>query len=348
MPRRAPIAHYDPEISWKTLFAYAMAIGQFLGMRAPDLAPSSLDKITALDDAGLPPARFLPMPGGALGYRRYEADSRRALVLVHGSGCFGDQLHALARDVAARNLACVYTLNMRGHGLSDGKPGHAAKSAHHMVYDLAAFIGHLRRTGAADSVILGGHSAGGGLVLGFARSAAHTLVDGYLFLAPFLGLGSPVNRPYFGGWVKIRPLQLLAVSLANVLGMRRFNDTTVVDFDKAACAREPRFVPNWSFNTLLAFGPGRWTAQAPPIAADKPVLLVAGAHDECFRQPLYRDAFTAVAPHAEIAEVEGGHWDILVDGDAIGAVEAWLSNMPEEHRAPADPKVQPIRITRAA
>jgi non-heme chloroperoxidase len=346
MPRRAQPAPYDPEISWKTLFAYASAVRQFLNAPAQDLAPRSLDKIIALDADGLPPARYLPLPGGALGYRCYEAaHSRRALVLVHGSGCFGDQLHAMARDIAGQDLACVYTLNMRGHGLSDGRPGHAAKSPHHMVYDVAAFVSHLRNTGEADSIILGGHSAGGGLVLGFARSAAQASVDGYLFLAPFLGLGSPVNRPFFGGWVKIRPIQLLLVSLANVLGIKRFNDTTVIDFDKAACARELRFVPNWSFNTLLAFGPGRWSRHAPPIAADKPTLLVSGCDDECFRQPLYRQAFQVLAAHAKIVEVGGGHWDILVDPDAIGAVEAWLATLPEAHRAD---KPHRSRISKAA
>lgn len=341
-------SNYDPEINWKTLAGYVLAIGQFVGVRQPVLSEASFLKIAAMSDRDLPRAQHMELETCGLGYRHYASPkSRQTLVLVHGSGGYGDQMHAMARAVARRGVAQVYTVSMRGHGLSDGRPGHAAQSERDMVDDLSAFITHLRRSGQAQRVVVGGHSAGGGLVLGLAR-AAPEVANGYLFLAPFLGLGSPVIRRCFGGWVSIRPLRLALVTLANLLGIKRFNNTTVVAFDEKACSRELRLVAKWSFNTLLAFGPGRWIPNAPPLPADKPVLLAAGRSDECFHQPLYRQAFETVAPHAQIVEVGGGHWDLLVEPEAINAIAVWLDQQNEARKAPVNKPKHQMRSPRAA
>ena len=39
--------------------------------------------------------------------------------------------------------------------------------------------------------------------------------------------------------------------------IERFNDATVVDFDIRE-AHDSRYTATWSYNTMLAFGPGRW------------------------------------------------------------------------------------------
>jgi non-heme chloroperoxidase len=97
-----------------------------------------------------------------------------------------------------------------------------------------------------------------------------------------------------------------------------------------ACSHDPRYAASWSFNTRLAFGPGRWLNKTMPIIDDKPVLVLAGERDECFVQPLYRDAFKLVAPHAEIPSVgAGGHWDLLTEPKAIEALGAWLATQPD-------------------
>ncbi|MDB5438007.1 MAG: hypothetical protein JWM33_434 [Caulobacteraceae bacterium] len=348
MALHRPLPLYDPEISWATLAKYMLALRQFIGLRAPVLAAGSFARIAAMNEGDRPRVGYLPLPTNGIGYRRYEGKSRRALLLVHGSGGYGDQMHALARGVASRGEATVYTLSMCGHGLSDGRPGHAAGSPREMVDSLSAFVAHLRATGEFDGVYMGGHSAGGGLVLGFARANAPAQVDGYLFLAPYLGLGSPTIRPRFGGWVKARPAPLLLVAAANLFGVKRFNHATVVDFAIEACPEELRLAPSWSFNTLLAFGPGRWLPKAPPLAADKPVLVTAGRRDECFHPSLYPKAFDVIAPHAEFVETDGGHWDVLVDPVTIEAVGLWLSRQPLGRQAPKSHRKSPLKDWKAA
>ncbi len=220
----------------------------------------------------------------------------------------------------------MYTLDMRGHGLSSGKRGHAVTVPNQMIGDIAAFLEHLRAKLGHSYITLGGHSAGGGLVLAFARSSEQQLASSYLFLAPFLGLGSKVNRPHFGGWVRLELLKFQLLTLANLFGITRFNEATVVGFNVGA-ARDPRYVANWSFNTLLQYGPGPWLEDLPLLSREKPVLVLAAAADECFVQPLYKEAFQVIAPHAQLPDVGlGGHWDLLVDPIAIQLIIAWLAD----------------------
>lgn len=336
---------YDPAISWSNLVQYVRAVREFTRAEPPELPASAFERISETDWDTLPAARMFRLSdGGYLGFRHYAAPhSGRTLVLVHGSACFGDQLHGMAEAIAEAGLAQVFTLNMRGHGLSGGARGHAVDAPNQMVCDIEAFVRRLKSDRPHQPIVLGGHSAGGGLVLGFSRTPAARLASGFLFIAPFLGLGSPVNRPYFGGWARQRNFALRALVLANLFGIKRFNDVTVVDFDPDACGGEPRYTPGWSFNTLLAFGPGRWVDDAPPIPEHKPVLVLAGSADECFVQPLYRQAFDRIAPQAEIPDVGPvGHWDVMVEPRAIAALAAWLCRLPA-YRAPDRTRAAPTK-----
>ena len=327
----------ERSIGWKNLGVYARAVRDLTRSPPPELSQSSFSRIQSFQVLSAPSVSYFDVPGAKLGFRHYAASSTdRILVLIHGSACYGDLLHRLALVTSGRNAAHVYTLDMRGHGLSSGKRGHAVSHADQIVDDVAAFVAHLRGSHPASKITLGGHSAGGGVVLSVARSEATRQISSYLFLAPFLGLGSGVDRPHFGGWVKLRKLKLTAISLANAFGATCFNHLTVMDFNVAP-TQDPRYVPSWSFNTMLAFGPGIWSADALPISRRKPVLLISLQHDECFRQDLYEDAFRVVAPHASLHRAgSGGHWDLLVDDAAAHLVCDFLAGQSKERNFGAD------------
>jgi non-heme chloroperoxidase len=322
----AESTRYCPEIDWRALFTYERALREFTANTSVNLSYTAFAGLSAVDAATLPTSRFFfARDGRKLGFRCYEADSGIQLVLIHGAGCFGDQLHQIAYRVAKTGRARAYTLNMRGHGLSEGERGHAVTSARQIVEDVSEFLALLKTERPNDPIILAGHSAGGGVALGISRTQAGDFLSGYIFLAPYLGLGSPTTRPRFGGWVKVRGWTFRTLALLNLFGLKRFNNKTVVEFDMDACLHDPRFVRSWSFNTTLAFGPGNWLANARPIPAEKPVLLLAGKSDQCFVQSLYRDAFEIIAPHADMPAVGSrGHWDLLVDLGTIAALEKWL------------------------
>lgn len=284
-----------------------------------------------MDVSDLPaPLTLSASDGCKLAYRHYRArgDPGTIVVLIHGSAGYGDQLHALASNIAATGQAQVYTLDMRGHGLSDGKAGHAISHVEQPCEDITRFIDFLDGISPGARIILGGHSAGGGLVLRFSRKPAGRRIFAFLFLAPYLGIGSPTIRPLFGGWVRVRVNRLRAVSLASVLGITWFNNTTVVSFDLSGCANRQSYTPSWSFTTLLAMGPGCWEPRAARVEADKQVLAVAGNGDECFRADAYAEAFQAIAPQAEVRTVaDVRHWDMLVDPKVIAITIEWLSRI---------------------
>ena len=326
MSRKSVSMDHAPGVEWRTLFVYERALRHFTRSGRRPFPATAFDRLPEIRDDGLPRAHFLDMGDGtALGFRRYEAASDVHLVLIHGAGCFGDQLHSIASAVSGSGKARVYTLNMRGHGLTDGDKGHAVSDPGQIIADVGRFLAKLREERPDDRIVLGGHSAGGGVVLGLSRSEARDLVDGYVFLAPYLGLGSPTVRPYFGGWTRLRAMRMKALVLANLFGVRWLNNMTVVDFDLDAAPHDPRFVRHWSFNTMMAFGAGRWIPDAEPITPAKPVLLLAGETDECFDQSRYREALDVVAPHADMPPVgQCGHFDLLVDRVVADALCGWI------------------------
>ena len=322
------IAKHGRPVDWRSLLAYVRALEDFTRSAPARLPARTFARINAAPPIQAPAVQeFEARDGCRLAYRAYAAaESRQVVVLIHGSAGYGDQMGTIARRLAAANVASAYTIDMRGHGLSDGRSGHAVRHPWQLIEDMGDFLGQVREMHPGARLCLAGHSAGGGLALGLSRSEAGGLIDSYLFLAPFLGLGCPANRPYFGGWVSLRALKLRALTLANLFGVDRFNDATVVDFDIRE-ATDARYTPNWSYNTMLAFGPGRWLPDAAPIAADKPVLVLAGDEDDCFVPNLYADAFATVAPHAAIRSAGPiGHWDLLVSDQAIAEVAGWLAD----------------------
>lgn len=331
--RRRPSAAGDSvtELNWSTLYQYERGASEFTTTPPVILPRDSFARLSAMDTSGLPaPATITASDGGKLAFRHYigRGDTSTIVVLIHGSAGYGDQLQALASAIAASGKAQVYTLDMRGHGLSGGKAGHAVFHAEQPCEDIAEFIGFLDRKTPRARIVLGGHSAGGGLVLRFCRRPAGRRISACLFLAPYLGVGSPTVRPLFGGWVKVRVNRLRAVALASVLGITRFNNTTVVSFDLTACSNRQSYTPSWSFNTLLAMGPGCWAPHAMRIDSSKAVLVVAGDRDECFYADAYPKAFQVIAPQAEVRTVENiGHWDVLVDPQVNAITTDWLSKV---------------------
>jgi non-heme chloroperoxidase len=271
--------------------------------------------------------RLAAADGYQLAYRHYRSStSRRVVILIHGAGCFGDQLQVIASHLSESDVADVYTVDMRGHGLSPGRPGHCVDDPRQMLSDVSDVIAFAIRVHPGRPIVLGGHSAGGGLVLAISRGPMHRFISAYLFLAPFMGLGSPVNRPYFGGWVRLRALRLRLLSLMSALGVTQLNGKTVIDFAPAAWLLDDRYVRSWSFNTTLAFGPGLWFEQSMPMDQNIPVLVASGTADECFVSSLYPTAFQTIAPHAEFCHFDSiGHWDLLIDPSTRCAITAWLA-----------------------
>lgn len=135
---------------------------------------------------------YLEGTGGIrLFYRCWEPSEPDATVLlVHGLGEHSGRWARTAGVLAAAGLA-VYALDLRGHGRSRGRRGHAA-AFDHLLRDLD----RLRRTAAPaapeGSVVLVGHSMGGLVVLRHLRAFPTPAVAGAVAVAPFVQLRAEV------------------------------------------------------------------------------------------------------------------------------------------------------------
>ena len=63
------------------------------------------------------------------------------------------------------------------------------------------------------------------------------------------------------------------------------------------------------------------------------MLLIAGDRDDCFVEKEYPRALAEVAPSGEYRMVDGlGHWDVLVDAQALDLCGDWLrEKFPDAH-----------------
>jgi alpha-beta hydrolase superfamily lysophospholipase len=276
--------------------------------------------------------RFTTSDGETLAFRTYLGCEERQIVMVHGSACFGDQLHKLASHIATAAIATVHTIDMRGHGQNARGSAPAGRYAS----DVGEFCTYLKQLPTRPRIILAGHSAGGGLVLNVAYGPHLPMIDGMVLLAPYLGIASGSVRPYFGGWlVHIAWFRLFATAIANLFGITRFNARPLVAFDREVCLHDPRFVREWSFDTLLGFGPGAVRPRSSEMLESKiPILLLSGDRDECFRPHKYQSIIDRIAPWASIHLFPGlGHWDILAENRVATFCVNWLEkHFPIEQR----------------
>lgn len=332
-------------LGWRDVLASGRIAARSLVSPTPHLHFTAMARVSAIDVRDLPQQRvFTASDGARLTYRSYgDEQSLLRLLLIHGSACFADQLHHLAQAVASAGLARVHTLDMRGHGGSDpvgSDPGC-------FLSDSLEFLGAMQASAPHAKLVVGGHSAGGGLVLRIAEHVAADLVSGWLFLAPFLGLTSRTMRPNFGGWVSgvDYPAYSAAMS-ANLLGSHRWDNRPLIRFNEEAYLHDPRFAREWDLTTIIGFGPRASGPGRDPIVRG-PALLVAGTGDECFEPSHYESEFTHLAPDGQCRILPGlGHWDILADPVAVGACKGWLEDLRPQ--APigvkvVEPKSAPLR-----
>ena len=141
----------------------------------------------------------LEVAGGVrLFFRSREVEcSRGRLLAVHGLGEHSGRYERVARCAAAAGLD-FYALDLRGHGRSQGRRGHAS-SFDRLLSDLDRFR---RRTGSGESrlpTVMFGHSLGGLIVGRYVQEFGFPGLAGAVLVAPFLDLA--MRPPAWKFWL---------------------------------------------------------------------------------------------------------------------------------------------------
>jgi alpha-beta hydrolase superfamily lysophospholipase len=292
----------------------------------PDQHGQGLDfKELFIDYKGLPELkRFRATDGTELSYRHYPSVSEKVLILLHGSGYHSRYLFPLARFISAEGLAHVYTPDLRGHGPTPVRRGDVDYIGQ-LEDDLADLIAVARRDHPHATVIVGGHSSGGGLALRFAGSRHGKEADAYLLLSPFLKYNAPTLRPHSGGWAQPYTRRIAGLVMLNNVGIRWFNHLSVIRFNMPEQARDGSETLSYSFRLNTAYAPQNYEKDLKAIR--QPLLVVVGTADEAFEASQFKPVISRYTT-GQVVLLEGvSHMGVVVGKGSHSTIKNWLEDL---------------------
>ncbi|SQH75306.1 Hydrolase, alpha/beta fold family (modular protein) [Shewanella benthica] len=287
-----------------------------------------------LDYSDMPALQsYTARDGTLLDYRYYHSDSNKVLILLHGSGWHSQQFFPLAKYISEQGLAQVVTPDLRGHGMSPKRRGDIDYLGQ-FEDDLADLIGQLKQDAELkdvknSSIIMGGHSSGGGLAIRFAGGEYGDLADAYLLLAPFIYYNAPTTRPNAGGWAKPYTARIIGLSMLNSIGIHRFDYLTSIEFNMPTAVRNGTETLAYSFRLNASFSPRDYVKALGAIT--QPLFLLAGSADETMFADKYQALISSTLPDNDQAEVKVlpgiSHMGIVVNPDVRPAIKQWLREL---------------------
>lgn len=221
------------------------------------------------------PVEFLEATDGLkLACRIWEVPGppRGVVCLLHGLGEHGGRYDHLAQFLNRAGWT-VHALDLRGHGISEGKRGHAP-SYDQILEDISLFLGKAAGRFAGTGLFLYGHSMGGGLALNYALRKSSALA-GIVATGPLLETAFP---PPAVKLVLARVLSRLWPSLALPSSL----DTAAISRDAAvisAYLNDPLVHDRLSVRMgLEILAAGRW-AMDKAAGLNLPCLIMHGDAD---------------------------------------------------------------------
>jgi alpha-beta hydrolase superfamily lysophospholipase len=259
-----------------------------------------------------------------LAYRQYPAESDKVLILFHGSGYHSRYLFPLARFISSEDLAQVYTPDLRGHGLTPTRRGDV-DYINQMDDDAADLIELIRKDNPSATLIVGGHSSGGGMAVRFAGSRYGQQADAYLLLTPFLKHNAPTMRPNSGGWASPNFGRIMGLSMLNSAGIRSINDMTIIEFNMPEEALDGTETLSYSFRLNTAYSPRNYKKDLSAIT--QPLLVVAGTADEAFVADKFESVISQYT-EVKVRLLEGlTHFGVVLSPEIQPVIKDWLAGL---------------------
>ncbi len=317
-----------------------------------DLSDDGLGTPTAWEldavAAGLPvspePSFLLAEDGLNLAYRDWvPADwtgDGAMMLFVPGSSAHSGEYSAIGSGLAERGVF-MRIIDVRGHGLSacrtpacsdpeftdrsvvdNGEtwPGRLGDSSDswQISRDLGVHVAALRSAHPAATLIVGGHSSGGGVVSRWVEGGGSSQADAFALVAPYNHPDQPQVRPEVllecldvGGTLYAR-LDFGALGDALRGNAHRY----VLSFHKPAEYTHPLDVLDYTWNTVQGMSTTEPTAFW--AAYTKPVVVVAGSEDVLLDPALTRTQ-AGLAPHAQFIEMADHSHVGLIWSDEVAA-----------------------------
>ncbi len=278
-----------------------------------------------LDYSALPGLlKFAARDETNLYYRHYPTESDIAVILLHGSGWHSSYFLPLAQHISQRGHAQVFTPDLRGHGENPVRRGDI-DYIEQLEDDVMDFIAYIRETHSIKTIIIGGHSSGGGLALRFAGSQYGHEAQGYVLLAPFLRHDAPTMRTNAGGWARPYISRTIGLSILNGFGIRWLNGLDVIAFNMHEAFRDGTETLAYTYRLNTGYAPRDYTADLQAIKV--PLLVVIGTADEAFDVEQFEPVMSQYAK-PEVVLLDGvSHMGVVVGEGVRSALSDWLEKL---------------------
>ncbi len=254
-----------------------------------------------------------------LSYRIYpSSNTKRALILLHGSSYHGAYLNEFAQYFSNHSLGTVYVPNVRGHFGSGNHRGDCEYIGQ-LEDDLIDLINYFNLKD--KEIYLIGHSSGGGLAIRFAGSPYASLIKGFVLLSPVILTAPTMRQGTAGGWAQPHTATILLLSTLNACGITWFNHWSAITFNKPSVYCDGTETLTYSFNLNSSYHPR--IPYQPDIAALKgKYLLLVGSLDEANDPAQFKN----VMPDKNTIYVLDAvhHLDIMQDKYAMDMVDKWI------------------------
>jgi len=314
------------------IVAYFAMITYMVASEEPSFDRQPAHEMTAkeIDDLGFEqryqnqPAQFTMRDGSKLVAQHFVKDSDLSVIILHGilSSSYTNNRFAGLLSEAAN--AEVYSLDLRGHGSSDGKPGDVSYIGQY-VDDIADVVARIKVLRPAGKVIIAGHSMGGGISLRYAMKKSVPDIDGYILFSPQLGDNAPTNvfpedaaRQQDESFMAIDLSRLIGLALLNSLNITHWNDMPVFFFNLPA----EMGVNKYTFRSTASMSPADYKEGLQSV--DKPLLVIVGENDEAFNVNAYQAAIDTYSK-GELHLIKGqSHNGVRHDVLAMKQVKQWI------------------------
>ena len=254
----------------------------------------------------------------------FESGSDLTVLLFHGVMSQSGELAATAKLLQETIGANVLNVDLRGHGLSEGKRGDISTIGQYED-DIADIVTMMRQERPSDTLILAGHSMGGGIIMRYAARQTLPQVDAYLLFAPHLGTNAPTSQPRQteaaaeNELVKISLPRTVGLALLNTIHVTVFNGLDTLFFNVPADSPLGRY----SYRAMVSTSPDDY--QQALTADSLPLLVVVGQHDEAFLAEEYPNVIQ-LHENGEVAIIANETHDSIVrSAAAFTAIQQWVA-----------------------
>ena len=263
--------------------------------------------------------KFMMSDGIQIAAQKYVFESNKTVILVHGvlssSYTFNKMAGLLRKSLQAKVIA----IDLRGHGMSGGKPGDIS-TPNQYTKDLDAIINNIKNQRPTQKIILAGHSIGGGIVLKHVETFPKTKVQAYVLFAPNLGATSPTTSQKLdvtNNFIKTHLSRGLGLKMLNEFGIYNYDSLNVVFYNL------PKQMPihKYSYRSMKASYPTNFKEALKMI--DVPLLTFVGSNDEAFIAEEYPIVMSAYSTGECFVIENETHNGIRHNKEAMKKIEVW-------------------------